>query len=270
VALSGRNLWVTSFRGQAVTRIDAKTGRVRDARLVVGAGATDVAAGYGSIWITNSRTNSLIRADAQTGKQIGSALVLPQSPVLVTTGEGAVWVAGRPPLGTPGTSTIFRVDPRGAQLVDTISVLDRLRSIAVGREAVWALTSAALIRISVTSGRQSRVAGAGLDPKHVAVGTDAVWVTNAGEDTVTRIGIPSARATHISVGAAPSHVEVQGRNVWVTNFEDHSLSRIDARTRRVTTRPARVRRNPFALAVGHDQVWVTSVGDNAVTKMSYR
>ena len=68
----------------------------------------------------------------------------------------------------------------------------------------------------------------------IAVGEGAVWVANAGDDSVSHVD-PRANASlrSISVGDAPSAIAIGDGAVWVANAQDDTVSRIDPATNRV-------------------------------------
>ena len=75
----------------------------------------------------------------------------------------------------------------------------------------------------------------GVAPGGVAAGVDAIWVSNTGENTVSRID-PSTNDVRqtISVGGGPSGAAVTPDAVWVVNGLDATVSRIDTQTNQVS------------------------------------
>jgi streptogramin lyase len=269
IAASGGDVWVTSFRNDAVTRVSARENRVRDARLVIGAGGSAVATGYGSVWFTNSRSRELIRVSARSGARLGSPLVLPQAPVAVDVGSSAVWVGARPPLGSVSPSMVFRVDPRSMRVTRTVLVPEPVRSLAVGGGGVWVVAGRRLRRISIRTGTVSQIATVGFEAT-VDVGAGAAWVASRQADKVFQVEIPSLRVITIPVPGGPSHLAVADDAVWVSNYGRHTLTRIDPRTSRVVGDPIGIGRNPQALAASGRTLWVTVVADNSIARVTYR
>jgi streptogramin lyase len=58
--------------------------------------------------------------------------------------------------------------------------------------------------------------------------------------------------------------------VWVANRLDSTLTRIDPRLARTVGKPVQVGLNPLAVVVHGHSVWVTSVGDNRLTRVDFR
>jgi hypothetical protein len=157
IAATARDVWITSYRNDTVTRVSTNGNRVRDARLVIGIGGMDVATGYDSVWFVNSVRRELTRVSASSGRRRGPPLVLPLSPVTVDAGAGAVWVgAVTPPVNT-APSTVYRVDRRRMRVTDAIPVPGTIRSLATGAGAVWFIADRALYRIGVGDRRVRRI-----------------------------------------------------------------------------------------------------------------
>jgi YVTN family beta-propeller protein len=119
--------------------------------------------------------------------------------------------------------------------------------------------------ISSATGRISEEVPVGATPSHLAVGEGAVWVTNADDDTVSRID-PLKRivAQTISVGSSPSGITTGNGAVWVANSLDSTVSRIDPVTNTVVqTIP--VGNGPVSIAYAAGSVWVANTGDDTIT-----
>jgi serine/threonine-protein kinase len=55
-----------------------------------------------------------------------------------------------------------------------------------------------------------------------------VWVTNSGDNTVSRIDPESGRVTHrIPVGRTPIGIAFGADAVWVANYDDDTVTRIE-------------------------------------------
>ena len=104
-------------------------------------------------------------------------------------------------------------------------------------------------------------------PADVAVGADAVWVTNTNDNTVTRIN-PAHNTIQqtIRVGAGPTGVAVGGGAVWVANGLDGTVSRINPDTDQVVD-TVWTGNGPSGVAYGEGAVWVTNSLDGTVTRI---
>jgi YVTN family beta-propeller protein len=96
----------------------------------------------------------------------------------------------------------------------------------------------------------------GRRPSGIAAGDGAVWVTDAGDDAVTRIDLASGSEATIAVGHGPTGITVDGTDVWVANSDDGTVSEIDATGRRVVA-TIDVGNRPTGIAVAGGRVWVS-------------
>ena len=83
----------------------------------------------------------------------------------------------------------------------------------------------------------------------VAVTTDAVWVANRLDSTVTRVD-PATNTVRsvIPVGDGPSSIAVEGNTVWVSNELAGTLTRIDAATN-APSKPVTTGNRPEGIAL---------------------
>ena len=121
--------------------------------------------------------------------------------------------------------------------------------------------------VSRGSGRLAEAIPFASEPTDVTAGFGALWVTDAGNGTVTRIDTGGAHASDvIRVGSGPSAITAAGGGVWVANTPDGTLSRIDPATDQVTQTVA-VGRLPAALASTGNALWVADRGDGTVRRV---
>ena len=107
----------------------------------------------------------------------------------------------------------------------------------------------------------------GTSPNAIAVGPDAVWVTNTNDDTVSRIDASTnAVRQTIEVGVGPVGVAVGGGAVWVANGLDGTVSRIDSTISREVEKIV-VGNGPSGVAYGEGFVWVTNSVDGTVSRI---
>jgi DNA-binding beta-propeller fold protein YncE len=112
----------------------------------------------------------------------------------------------------------------------------------------------------------------GADVVDVAVGRDAVWVTNGARGTVTRIDPVTDRVLEpgIRTGRFPTALAVGTRDLWVVNSGDGTLARVDPRENLVVGRRVPVGRDPQDVAVGFGSVWVANRGDGTISRIEER
>lgn len=110
------------------------------------------------------------------------------------------------------------------------------------------------------------------DAVDVAVGRDAVWVSNGAAGTVTRVDPVSDRplGPAIRTGRFPTALAVGRHDVWVVNSGDGTLARVDPRENLVVGRRVPVGRDPQDVAIGFGSVWVANRGDGTLSKIDER
>ncbi len=120
------------------------------------------------------------------------------------------------------------------------------------------------------SGRLVGEVEVGTTPTGVAADAEAVWVTNAANQTVSRVdpGTQTVRDT-IGVGAGPTGIAVGGGSVWVANSLAGTVSRIDPKTNEEVQKTA-VGIGPGAVAFGHGSVWVANRDDQSISEINPR
>ena len=112
----------------------------------------------------------------------------------------------------------------------------------------------------------------GTDAVDLAVGRDAVWVSNGAAGTVTRIDPVTERPVgpRIRTGRFPTALAVGSHDVWVVNSGDGTVTRIDPRENLVVGKRVPVGRDPQDIAIGFGSVWVANRGDGTVSRLSER
>jgi YVTN family beta-propeller protein len=109
----------------------------------------------------------------------------------------------------------------------------------------------------------------GAEPFWVAEGEEAIWVSNRGDDTVSRLTRDdlSEVGPPVPVGAAPYWVAAEDGVAWVSNGDDDTVTRIDEGTGTRIGEDIPVGRNPRGVGITAGSVWVTSNTDNSVTRI---
>jgi streptogramin lyase len=112
----------------------------------------------------------------------------------------------------------------------------------------------------------------GADVVDVAVGRDALWVTNGARGTVTRLDPVTDRVLEpgIRTGRFPTALAIGARDLWVVNSGDGTLARVDPRENVVIGRRVPVGRDPQDVAVGFGSVWVANRGDGTISRVNER
>ena len=269
VSAGGGAVWTINADGQTLSRIDERAATVRTT--AISSVPLDLAAGADALWVLtgvpnprgNAPVKALARLDPHSGAEQTSTPVRPVSgnlfripPQLVAVGADAAWVIGR-------TGWLHRVDRRtGASTVRRTPPVER---IAAGAGQVWALSfgrrGPRLLRLDPSNGAVMKsidvpATGAG----GLAVGGDAVWLTDAPLGTLWRVdtgGQPVVRPIQLEEGV--DAVAVGAGAVWASNSLAGTVTPIDPETNR-PGRKITVGNTPRSVAVDGGRVWVAVAG----------
>jgi DNA-binding beta-propeller fold protein YncE/predicted Ser/Thr protein kinase len=136
---------------------------------------SDIAFGLGSLWLANRAGNSVVEVDPATNRGARQVTV-GRAPSAVAVGWGAVWVANFE------DDTVSRIDVPGRGqpvTVKTILVGDGPVDVAVGEGGVWVANSRdrTVSHIDPKESEVGETIEIGSEPRRVAAGAEAVWVT---------------------------------------------------------------------------------------------
>jgi DNA-binding beta-propeller fold protein YncE len=109
----------------------------------------------------------------------------------------------------------------------------------------------------------------GTGPDGIAVAGDTVWVSLAGNGSVTPIDARTNRPRKpIPVGKNPDGVAVAGPAVWVVLSDDDAVRRIDeAYEAPVLGASVEVGDRPEGISIGEQLVWVVNSGSDSVSRL---
>lgn len=273
VATGGGSVWVTSFAGGVLTRVDPRTGKkvgkpvaIDDApynvlhafgRVWVVAFQNDklfevnpstgkvirftkvdnrpfgIAAGFGSLWLTSIRGETLSRIDPATGRRVGARIALSGPPLQVTTGFGSVWVTN------VRDGVVERIDPTRNKVVQKIRIGGPTCNSVATRKALGDGADE-VNDVVVNCGAPADIIAAGR----------WIWVSN--------LRGPAVREGQ----AKPAQVKqgIPSGQVW----------RIDPRSGRVVRRPIPVPVRPLAMAGDSRSIWVVGVDVGTLTRIDTR
>jgi DNA-binding beta-propeller fold protein YncE len=257
--------------------------------------------GGGFLWVGSASDDDVLRLEADTGEYVRPPLPVGEGVTAVHAGYDRLWVVkqttrsllrfdlqtGRragPAAALPGEP--FAVDtgegaiwvavrrPDGVVRIDRETGVQRfigvpagVRALAVGYDAVWVTntTSATVTRIRLSDEEQEAI-NVGPEPGWLTVG-NGVWVANEGEETITRISPNTLQTVFTEVGAAPARVEEADGVVWVTRRRRGDVVRVDAESRERIGDPIETGRGPFAIAADEDVVWVSLLSEDEVVRI---
>ena len=184
--------------------------RLSDTRIRSEIPVNDLALGYGAVWALFP-DGRLVKLDADTREEVAEANAGDIADEVVAGAKG-IWVLDI------GNSTLIRVDPRTLRLASPTSVEGSILSMAADAEHVWLLDSVGHRVIPVDANGIVRDAiPVGEDPSGIAVGSDAVWVSDEG-GTVYRIDPLTHETEKIRVGGHLTAVAVDEDTgtLWLT------------------------------------------------------
>jgi hypothetical protein len=265
VAVAAGSVWATSYRSHRVVRMDAASLTRRPSSATIPVGTTDMTADGSSLWLVSEQSDTLTRVDARTGRVVGTPLVLPPgNPFAVAADGTSVWVGSRGSRNRNPVQQVLKVDKASMRVTAEIPVSRGVIDVAVGDDAVWVTNTrgSSVTRIAKRTAQQQEIR-VGSQPKGVAVGGGGVWVANSGDGTVSRVDEGDGfRVATRAVGSAPQLITFGDGGAWVTLRDDSEVVRLDTRAR-VTARVP-VETNPFALSIGGSRVYVASLYGDVV------
>ena len=194
--------------GNAVAIIDPNSNAVVG-QVPVGARPAAIAAGSGSLWVANLDDQTVSRVDPAT-RTVTRTLPVADTPTGVAASNNAVWVVGSTP--SKPFVAVRQIDPRfntvsGRTSIGTVAPGD-VGSVAADGQRVWVAPSSGLLtRLDPTTARKVQQVDPNAGPTGVAIGPDAVWVTDSFAGTVTRVD-PTGLLTPFGVGRGPSGIAV--------------------------------------------------------------
>jgi branched-chain amino acid transport system substrate-binding protein len=267
VAAAEGLIWAASDASRTVSTVATDTRKVTR---VVAPNATPsaLAAEGRAVWVLDGDRRVLLKIDPSYG-EVTDRVELRQGPSSpanrsvirhgLAAGAGALWV-------TDGSTRLLRVEPESGR-VRVLDVREPLSDVAVGEDAVWAVSgpAASAFRID-TQARAvetqirivSRRGSAAPFPVAVAVGEGSVWVLNGNTQTVSRIDPEFAGVSAtipLGIGRSPSDIAAGDGAVWVPNAGNGTLTRIDPTTNSPTD--IQLGNSPAGVAVGDRGVWVS-------------
>jgi streptogramin lyase len=257
--------------------------------------------GGGFLWVGSASDDDVLRFKADTGRRVRPPLPVGEGVTAVHAGYDRLWVVkqttrsllrfdlrtGRragPATALPGEP--FAVDtgegaiwvavrrPDGVVRIDRetneqrfIAVEAGVRALAVGYDAVWVTNtaSATVTRIRL-SGEEQEAINVGSKPGWLTIG-NGVWVANEGEQTITRISPNTLQRDFVDVGAQPARVDEADGVVWVTRRRRGDVVRVGAESRERIGDPIETGRGPFAVVADEDVTWVSVLNEDDVVRI---
>jgi streptogramin lyase len=209
--------------------------------------------------------NTVVRIDPSSGKVAGGAHVGTNPGDIEADGD-TLWVANF------DDRTLQSIDASTGEAGRAFGGLPGNPSvIAVGGGFVWVgIFQGGVVRIDPTQNNASTPVDVGTGVGGIAVGLDAVWVTDSQRDALVKIDPTSASviATFpLEEGASPLGVAVGAGSVWVAESLKGAVVRVNPDTGVVEKTIPLLEGDPTDVAFGQDYAWVTNFSDDSVTRI---
>jgi DNA-binding beta-propeller fold protein YncE len=229
-------------------------------------GVSDIVSRRGELWVTVAKSHEVMKVRAKTGNLIGDPIPMVGEPRAIDAGEGAIWVAEQSP---SGPDHLAEIDPHSGTVVGRLAVPEGINDIRASNGAVWVLgrREPNLIKVSAPTLKPIARIPVGRKALRVAVAAGYVWVTNYGDDSVSRVNPKGPHVATIGVPSKPYGIHARADGIWVACYGDQSVVRIDPKTSRVAGKPIPVGLNPIGIDVAHGSVWVTNSSDRTLTRI---
>ena len=228
VAATSRATMVAEAPEHSLVSLDTAVGSVSYVTRLSGDASSGlpVAVGREGLWFADATRRSVGQVDlsAVGGGAATTEIHVPANDASFLTsyqafdglsvGEGGVWA-----VGDAFGRTLWRLDPRSARVVATISLPFIPGSVATGLGAVWvsSLLGDTLVRIDPATDRiaASIHVGGGVDA--IAAGDGAVWVAGSRARVVSRIDPRTDQVVaQVRMAGTPTHIAVGAGSVWLT------------------------------------------------------
>jgi DNA-binding beta-propeller fold protein YncE len=264
VALVRGRLWITS-RYVPLLRMDAQTGGRRERDESVPPGGIAISRHGNRVWVSNRRRHFVVELHARSHRVL---LRLPQPgppAAIAADGSGGVWVAIRGPLNEP-PDTLIHYDATGRTLWQK-DVRQGITAIVLSPRALWvALTKVPrLMAVDRRTGR-TRTVPVINQAGFLTYGGGYVWASAPFDGSVTRVEPRTGRAASAAAGQHPAQLAYTAGRLFVACVNDRTLAVIDPRSlRRVKQIPMPL--NPYGVTADSGHVWVTSLGEDTVTRV---
>lgn len=219
LAIGERTVWAPSGLGEVASpgtlnRLDWTSGDILEPiRLRRSSPPSDVAVGLGAVWVS-FRDGSVERRDPFTGRLLDEFTVSGTSIDALLIAGDTPWVLDQL------TSEVIRLDPDTGAEIARVALGGSPRTFVADDRRVWVLdpSTSTVTPISVsTSEASSPIGSVGDDPTGIAVGLDAVWVSDSG-GSVLRVDPTDGSTEGFEVGPPLTAIAVDPETglLWLT------------------------------------------------------
>jgi ABC-type transport system substrate-binding protein/tRNA A-37 threonylcarbamoyl transferase component Bud32 len=210
ITATGKSIWVAQDTGPEVDEFDADSGKLLR-RVVIQGGQSEggVAYGAGSLWLVSG--NGVIRVDPRTGRIVHPFPVAGTSGMQLVFADGALFAARQ------GNGLVVKIDPVANRIIRHEALHGWVSDLVVGGGSIWvSIVPGGVYRLGEEDLSVRQTLPAGADPEQISFGGGALWITDPGTDSVTRVAqISGARETFSGRGAEPATAAYDDGLVWV-------------------------------------------------------
>jgi outer membrane protein assembly factor BamB len=227
LAASENDVWAALWRGRAVARVDAITGRVTGAPIALPDEPSALEAADGGLWVglvasVREGPGTVLALDSASGATRWSAVLPGQADRLVRAG-GALWAL----LSSP--NQLLRLDPDTGVVEETIKL-------------------------------------PGQHASDLASGSGKLWVSVREGDWLVRIDSRTGRRAAAPLAHSPAGLAVHGNTVAVAMYGASVLAGFDAGSLRHRG-DVRVPLNPYMVALDDGGAWVVCAGAGRLVRI---
>jgi YVTN family beta-propeller protein len=247
-------LWVANLDDQSVTRVDGLSQRaVRT--IPIGDTPTGIAATETAVWVTDG-SGGVSKVDPRYDRRLFTRPLRASVGFFGGTARPALAAFGSIWIVSPD-GVVLRIDPRSAQVVESVAVGNASSAIASGAGSLWVTNSldGTVTRIDPST-LAARTIPVGNGPASVAVNAAGAWIANAGDNALVRVDLQTNAVVDTTpVGDGPAAVLATPAALWVANGRDGTVMRLDPRSGELS-KMIRLGGTPTALAVAGGRVWI--------------
>jgi DNA-binding beta-propeller fold protein YncE len=193
-----------------------------DAASPVGLAAAD-----GKVWVVEAAGSKITGRSTPTSKPV--TIRVGATPLRVVPDERRrlLWVS------VFGADQVVAVDPRTAEVVRRVHVAGQPEGLVSAFGRVWVVRQQAQRLTEITTSGVGRSFRLGEEPRLVAASDSALFASNFGAGTVTRVDPQSKKtATSEKLCTGPQDMVAIGDVLWVACTPDNKVVAVDAQTLR--------------------------------------
>jgi virginiamycin B lyase len=220
-------LLVPAASGDAIERIDLKTGQKRESLAGVKQACAGAVTAFKSLWVSDCATGSITRMEPKSGKveatlNIGAGKVRSG---LVATSD-SVWAM------TDNKTTLSRIDPDSNSVVGEVRIAASCNAMLFAEQSIWVVCPMEdeLLRVNPLTNLVEQRIKVAAKPTSVASGDGSMWVLGLKEGKIDRIDPKTnkvVKTIELNVPDATEGSLAYGENALWATATGFPLMRID-------------------------------------------